>query len=164
MSDKDSIFFRNFSILLAALVVLTVVLILVGMSMQNNLVANIKSEADRSAIAELIKPVAAVNTDPNAIVELAPVAMAAAFDGSLDAEMIYNNACAACHVSGAGGAPKLETAAWELRLAQGMDTLVKHAIEGFVGDYGMMPARGGNAALTDEQVKVTVEYMTANLE
>ncbi|MCX7552696.1 c-type cytochrome [Marinicella sp. S1101] len=164
MSNKDSIFFRNFSILLAALVVLTVALILVGMSMQNNLVANIKSEADRSAIAELIKPVAAVNTDPNAIVELEPAALAAAFDGSLDGEMIYNNACAACHVSGAGGAPKLEAAAWELRLAQGMDKLVQHAIEGFVGDYGMMPARGGNAALTDEQVKVTVEYMTAHLE
>ncbi len=165
MSDQDSIFFRNFSILLAALVVLTIVLALIGLAMQNNLVANIEGEADRSSIQELIKPVAEVNTDPNAAVEVAaPVAQTAAFDGSLDGEMIYNNACAACHASGAGGAPKLETAAWEPRLAQGVDVLIKHAIEGFTGQAGMMPPRGGNMALTDEQIKATVEYMTAHIE
>ena len=164
MSDQDSIFFRNFSILLAALVVITIILALVGIAMQNNLVANIKGEADRSAIQASITPVAAVNTDPNAIVVEAPAAIAAAFDGSLDGEMIYTNACAACHVAGVAGAPKLEKAAWEPRLAQGMEVLIKHAIEGFVGEAGMMPARGGNMALTDDQIKVTVEYMTAHLE
>lgn len=164
MSDQDSIFFRNFSILLAALVVLTILLALVGIFMQNKLVANIQGDADRSAIEESIKPVAAVNTDPNAVIEAAPVAVAAAFDGSLDGEMIYNNACSACHASGAGGAPQLVTAVWEPRVAQGMETLIKHAIEGFTGDAGMMPARGGNSALTDEQIKVTVEFMTANLK
>lgn len=164
MSDQDSIFFRNFSILLAALVVLTIILILMGVAMQNNLVANLEGEADRSAIQASIKPVAEVNTDPNAIVVEAPAAIAAAFDGSLDGEMIYNNACAACHVSGVAGAPKLEKAAWEARLEQGMDILIQHAIDGFTGEAGMMPARGGNAALTDEQIKVTVEFMTSHLK
>ena len=45
--------------------------------------------------------------------------------------------------------------------AQGMDELVKKAIEGFTGSAGVMPAKGGNPALTDEQVKATVEWMVA---
>ena len=164
MSDQDSIFFRNFSILLAALVVLTVVLALIGISMQNNLVANVQGQADRSSIQASIKPVAAVNTDPNAVTPVAPVAVAAAFDGSLDGEMIYNNVCAACHTSGAGGAPKLIAAEWEGRLEQGMDAMVANAIAGFMGEQGMMPAKGGRADLSDEQVKATVEFMAAHLE
>ena len=164
MSDQDSIFFRNFSILLGALVVLTIVLALIGISMQNNLVANLEGEADRSSIQEQIKPVAGVNTDPNAIVEAAPVAMAAAFDGSLDGEMIYNNVCMACHTTGAGGAPKLIAAEWDTRIAQGEDMILAHAIDGFTGEKGLMPAKGGRTDLTDEQVKVTVDFMLANLK
>jgi cytochrome c5 len=164
MSDQDSIFFRNFSILLAALVVLTVVLALIGISMQNKLVANVQGQADRSSIQESIKPLAAVNTDPNAVMAAAPVAAAVAFDGSLDAEMIYNNVCAACHTSGAGGAPKLIAAEWQGRMEQGMDQLVAKAIAGFMGEKGLMPAKGGRADLSDEQVKVTVEFMAANLQ
>ncbi len=164
MSDQDSIFFRNFSILLAALVVLTIVLILFGISMQNKLVANVQGEADRSSIQELIKPVAEVNTDPNAIVEIAPVAMAAAFDGSLDGQMIYDNVCMACHTTGAGGAPKLIAAEWEARIAQGDEVMLKNAIEGYTGEKGMMPAKGGRLDLTDEQVQVTVDFMLANLK
>lgn len=164
MSDQDSIFFRNFSILLAALVILTIVLALIGISMQNNLVANLQGEADRSSVQELIKPVATVNTDPNAIIEVPTAALAAAFDGSLDGEMIYNNVCMVCHTTGAGGAPKLIAAEWDTRVEQGIDTMVQHAIEGFTGQNGLMPAKGGRMDLTDEQVKVTVEFMAANLE
>jgi len=82
-----------------------------------------------------------------------------AFDGALDAELIYKNVCAACHDTGAGGAPKSDKAAWAPRIAQGLDILVKHAVEGFQGAGGIMPAKGGRADLTDEQVKITVEYM-----
>jgi len=143
MSNQDSIFFRNFSLLLAVLVVLTIVLAWVGIAIQNNLAANIEDEADRSSIQEVIKPVAEVNTDPNAIVEFAPITMAAAFHGSLDGEMIYNNVCMACHTTGAGGAPKLIAAEWDARIAQGNDVILKRAIEGYMGEKGMMPAKGG---------------------
>ena len=164
MSDQDSIFFRNFSLLLAALVILTIALALVGISMQNQLVANVQGEADRTLIQESIQPVAAVNTDPNAVIEAAPAVMAVAFDGSMDAEMIYTNVCAACHTTGAGGAPKLLAAEWDDRIAQGEDVLLLHAIEGYMGDNGLMPAKGGRVDLSDEQVKVTVQFMTANLQ
>ncbi|WP_223787009.1 c-type cytochrome [Marinicella meishanensis] len=163
MSDQDSIFFRNFSILLAALVVFTILLIWFGVAMQNNLVANVQGQADRSSIQELIKPVAAVNTDPNAVAA-APVEAVIAFDGSLDGEMIYNNVCMACHTTGAGGAPKLVAAEWETRLDKGMDAVIAQAINGFMGEAGLMPAKGGRADLSDEQVKVAVEFMTSHLE
>ena len=162
MSDQDSIFFRNFSIMLAVLVLLTII-VAVGASMfQDNLVENLKERADRSDIQADIKPAAMVNTDPNAGVEVAG-AQVAPFDGSTDGEMIYNNVCAACHGTGAGGAPKLEAAAWAGRLDKGTDAVLANAINGYTGDAGMMPAKGGRTDLTDEQVQAAVEFMTGSL-
>ena len=66
--------------------------------------------------------------------------------------------------TGAGGAPTMDKAHWAARIAQGTETLHKHAIEGFTGSAGVMPAKGGNPALTDEQVKATVDWMIANLK
>ncbi|MFO8154273.1 c-type cytochrome [Thioalkalivibrio sp.] len=72
---------------------------------------------------------------------------------------VYQSVCAACHGTGAAGAPVLDdTDEWTQRLDEkGLDTLVSHAINGFQG----MPARGGNPNLTDEEVTGTVEYMLA---
>jgi cytochrome c5 len=87
-----------------------------------------------------------------------------AYEGTLDGAVIYNNLCSACHGSGAGGAPKLEKAAWAARIAQGMDVVNQHAIEGYTGQAGMMPAKGGNPSLSDEQVVATVQWMVDNLK
>ena len=73
---------------------------------------------------------------------------------------IYGKTCAMCHAAGVGGAPKPgDKADWDARMAQGMDVLVKHATEGFTGQKGMMPPKGGNAALTDADIKAAVAYM-----
>lgn len=73
---------------------------------------------------------------------------------------IYNKTCALCHAAGVAGAPKPgDTADWGPRIEQGTDTLYLHALEGYTGAKGMMPARGGNAALTDDEVKAAVDYM-----
>ena len=55
--------------------------------------------------------------------------------------------------------PSLVTKPIGPRIAQGKDTLYKHAIEGFTGAKGMMPARGGGASLTDDEVKAAVDFM-----
>jgi len=82
-------------------------------------------------------------------------AAAAAPSGPRDAKTVYNNSCAACHGSGAMGAPKLaDKAAWAARIAQGEATLVKHAIGGF----NMMPPKGGCADCSDDEIKAVVEY------
>ncbi|GJI96817.1 hypothetical protein RugamoR57_35350 [Duganella caerulea] len=71
-------------------------------------------------------------------------------------EAIYTSTCAACHGSGAAGAPKFgDAGAWGPRIAQGYDTLVKHAIEGLRA----MPAKGGNPDLDDVEVARAVVYM-----
>ncbi|HUX31437.1 MAG TPA: c-type cytochrome [Thiobacillus sp.] len=73
---------------------------------------------------------------------------------------IFNKTCALCHAAGVAGAPKPgNTADWGPRIAQGNDLLYKHAMEGFTGAKGTMPARGGNTALTDDEVKAGVDYM-----
>lgn len=73
---------------------------------------------------------------------------------------VFNGTCAMCHGVGAAGAPKPgDKADWGPRIAQGMDVLYKHAIEGFTGAKGVMPARGGAATLPDDDVKAAVNYM-----
>ena len=71
-------------------------------------------------------------------------------------EAVYTAACAACHASGAAGAPKTgDAAAWGPRLKQGFETLVKHATEGFKG----MPAKGGNPDLDAIEVARAVAFI-----
>lgn len=75
---------------------------------------------------------------------------------------VYGKACALCHAAGVAGAPKPgDKEDWAPRIAQGDDVLYTHAIEGYTGSKGAMPARGGNASLTDEEVKAAVDFMTA---
>jgi cytochrome c5 len=72
-------------------------------------------------------------------------------------EAVYTAVCAACHTTGAVGAPKLgDAAGWSARIGQGYDTLVKHAIEGIRA----MPPKGGNVDLDDVEVARAVVYMT----
>lgn len=75
---------------------------------------------------------------------------------------VYDQACMACHTTGAGGAPKIgDAAAWQPRIAQGQETLVQHAINGYQGEKGYMPPKGGRADLTDDEVAAAVEHMVS---
>lgn len=70
---------------------------------------------------------------------------------------VYAATCAACHDSGMAGAPKTgDNGVWGARLAQGYDTLLKHAIEGIRA----MPAKGGNPDLDNLEVERAVVFMT----
>jgi cytochrome c5 len=107
--------------------------------------------------------VAPVIEDSAAKIEkrIKPVAMVEVADNSgphieKSGEEVVKTACAACHAVGAMGSPKIgDKSAWEPRIAQGYETLIKHAIEGI----RMMPARGGNPDLTDGEVASAVAYM-----
>jgi cytochrome c5 len=66
----------------------------------------------------------------------------------------------ACHAAGVAGAPKTgDKSAWTPRIAQGANVLYDHALKGFQGKAGVMPAKGGNTALSDDDVKAAVDYM-----
>ena len=71
-------------------------------------------------------------------------------------QAVYTAVCAACHATGAAGAPKVgDSGAWSARIAQGFDTLVQHAVNGIRA----MPAKGGNPDLDDVEVARAVAYM-----
>ena len=96
---------------------------------------------------------------------LAKAASQVAYGGTKDGKVIFDNLCTACHTTGVGMAPTLDHSHWDKRIAQGKDTLYKHAIEGYTGpDGGIMPPKGGNPALTEEQIHATVDWMLANLK
>jgi cytochrome c5 len=117
------------------------------------------------AATERIKPVAEVIKEAAApAVPAAPAggAAAPAASGSPDGKKVFDGTCTACHTAGVAGAPKVgDKAAWGPRIGQGKDTLYKHALEGFTGKAGMMPAKGGNAGLADADVKAAVDYMVS---
>ena len=123
----------------------------------------------QAAVAERIRPVGQVyfpgeeqqapapKVEP--AVEPAPVAAA------LSGPQVYNSACLACHGAGIGGAPILgDAAAWEARIAQGIDVLNDHAINGYTGELGYMPAKGGRVDLSDEDVAAAVDYMISEVQ
>ena len=71
-------------------------------------------------------------------------------------DAVFKAVCAACHATGAAGAPKVgDSGAWSARIAQGYDTLVQHALKGIRA----MPAKGGNPDLDDVEVARAVVYM-----
>lgn len=74
---------------------------------------------------------------------------------------IWLENCENCHGYGTAGAPVPTRAEeWRNRVTKPLNVLYDHAIEGFIGeDYSMMPARGGNESLADEEVKSAVDYM-----
>jgi cytochrome c len=75
-------------------------------------------------------------------------------------EATYKQSCFVCHGNGIAGAPKpSDKSHWGKRLKSGIPKLIEHATKGFVGAAGVMPAKGGNMNLTDEQVSNAVHFM-----
>ena len=91
-----------------------------------------------------------------------PTAAPAGAPTATGGEGVYKSACVACHGAGIAGAPKAgDKAAWSARIVQGKPTLYTHAIAGYQGKAGVMPAKGGNASLPDADVKSAVDYMVS---
>jgi len=75
----------------------------------------------------------------------------------------YSSTCAACHATGFAGAPGVGDAdAWAPRIEQGTDQLIRHAIDGFQGNTGFMPAKGGRVDLDDAQIADAVRFMLSD--
>ena len=108
-------------------------------------------------------PMAAMPQAAASIVAMAiPAATVAGAPTVAGGEGIFKSACVACHGAGIAGAPKAgDKAAWSPRIAQGKPTLYDHAIRGYQGKAGVMPAKGGNTALADADVKSAVDYMVS---
>jgi cytochrome c5 len=105
-------------------------------------------------------PQAAPIADPAPAPTAAPAAAVAAPSEAelIKGEKVFAATCQACHGAGVLGAPKSgDSASWAPRIAQGVDTLHKNAIDGI----RMMPPKGGNPALKDDEVIAAVDYMVS---
>ena len=171
MRNYDLDFLKKFSLVIAFLSAVTLGLILLAHQLQGVLPQEVSAAAAKRQ-QERIAPAGAVYAGATgAAQQAAAVAASAAkaaaqvaYGGTTDGSVIFANLCTGCHTSGAGGAPTMDASHWASRIAQGKDTLHKHAIEGYTGSAGVMPPKGGNPALTDEQVIATVDWMLENLK
>jgi len=170
LRNHDLVFLKHFSQVIGFLVLVTIALIALGFYLNGKMPATANPAAEARKVAR-IQPAGAVYAGATGAASQAAAAAAAleaakgqvAYGGTLDGATIYNNLCTGCHTAGVANAPKLVKADWTARLAQGKDVLHKHAIEGFT-NVGVMPAKGGNPALTDEQVIATVDWMLTQLK
>ena len=88
-------------------------------------------------------------------------AWAASSAAMADGKAVYTQTCAACHAAGVAGAPKPgDKAAWAPRLGAGRDGLVTAVLKG----KGAMPPKGGNASLSDDDVKSAVDFLVSQVK
>lgn len=114
------------------------------------------TDKQRAAVEERIKPVGEVCLHGDS--SCGTAAAAGADTVARSGEEVYNAACMACHMTGAGGAPVTgDVVAWAERINKGMDVLHESGVEGIEGT-GMM-AKGGCMDCSDEEVIAAVDYM-----
>ena len=123
--------------------------------------------SDGSGIAARLAAVGQINTaqaqsNSTTTTQQAAATETAATETTVDGQKVYQASCVACHGAGIAGAPLVgNAAAWVSRIEAGADSLYSNAINGFQGSSGMMPGKGGNAALSDDEVKAAVDYMVS---
>lgn len=177
VSKADDVFWRQFAMIVLLLTIFGFAMYFVAKGIGGQAYARMQQDPD--AITQRIAPVGNARIgdptarlaaatpqsvrisqsqtdtpDTSASQTTASVETVAAADAA--GEEVYKSACFACHLSGAGGAPKLEDkSAWETRAAQGFDTLLQSVING----KGAMPPKGGFMHLTDDDLRAAIIYM-----
>jgi cytochrome c5 len=168
VSKQDSQFFNIFSLVLGILIAIALVLFGVARAVGHNtqsqhvLADSLYVSEVQSRTAPLSK-VAVSGQDNSALAIVASnpdAAAGSALPVPEDGTALYQAVCKTCHGAGIAGAPKSgDKAGWAPRIAQGTATLYKHAIEGYTGKAGVMPAKGGRVDLPDELIKLGVDHM-----
>jgi cytochrome c5 len=159
--SDDRTFMRKFGGIVLGLMLITVVIIILARSLQDEPAGNLNPS--HQALAEKrIAPVSAVRVGEEgaaALAEAQPAAAPAATEGddaAIDGGQVYNGLCMSCHDAGVAGAPVSGSEEMAKRASEkGIDTLVANAINGI----NIMPPKGGNPGLSDEQVRAAVEFM-----
>ena len=165
---SDSKFGKIFAGMISGMVLLTIVLIILAYavggkagSQKSDIIINAANQEAETrttpvasiAVGEVSEQEEAMASAESAV-EQAEQEVAAA--DSTPGQGVYDAACSVCHAAGVAGAPKWgDVEAWQPRIAQGIETLYQHSINGF----NAMPAKGGNTALSDDDVKAAVDYM-----
>ena len=130
-------------------VILAFTLLISLIAKTSSVVGTPAAETPQAVVAQVEE-----NIKPVASVEVAAVETGPHVDKS--GEEVVKAVCSMCHAAGLMNAPKIgDKGQLGPRIAQGYDTLISHAINGIRS----MPARGGNAALTDGEIANAVAHM-----
>lgn len=173
ISKSDKEFTRQFSLVIGFLAVFAACLMAAASYIYHRQ-PDEKADAVAQTTQRRLAPVAAVYSGDTgrAAIEAAKAAAAkaaasqVAYGGTTDGKAIFDHLCTSCHTAGVTGAPIVGNKKdWAPRIAEGIPTLIKHAMDGYTGpDGNHMPAKGGNPALTEEQVANTVKWMVSQVK
>jgi cytochrome c5 len=171
VSKQDTHFFNVFSVVIGLLIVVALMLFALARVIGNNTQVP-ETYADKSylqGVENRIQPlvrVAVAGRDNSALV-IKGLAQTTEIKLEIpkDGPALYDAVCKTCHATGLAGAPKTgDRSLWAPRLAQGKATLYEHAIKGYTGKAGAMPAKGGRTDLDDELIKSGVDYLLSQVQ
>ena len=165
MTDRQ--FAKSFFKMIFFLALLTITLIVAGIVIGGSIDDKLRAQSEeftQRIIAQRTQPVGTLNVgamepsvEPTSVEPTTPVQVASS--GNVG-KSVYDKACFICHTTGVTGAPKPGDADnWAPRIAKGLDTLYSNAIKGFQGETGIMPPKGGNLLLSNEDVIAAVDYL-----
>ena len=150
-SDKD--FFAIFGYITLGIIVLAIIIVILSKVFASSISNDVYDEVKATATEQRLTSPEKINLASNPTFKSEVVQVVASSKSGKD---VYNSVCMSCHMSGAAGAPITGKAdQWDERLAKGNDTLYSNAINGI----GIMPAKGGLMSLSDEEVRLAVDYM-----
>jgi cytochrome c5 len=161
VTKADDIFYRQFGLIVLLLTLFTVSMFFLARAIGGTAFERIQDSED--AVLQRIQRVGEVRIgEPGQVAAAETTQLAAAQPaaapaaGGKSGEEVYNGGCLACHATGVAGAPKPgDKAAWEPRMAQGLDGLVNSVIKG----KNAMPPKGGNPNWSDEEIRNAVTFM-----
>ncbi|HEY5623506.1 MAG TPA: c-type cytochrome [Gammaproteobacteria bacterium] len=160
MGTKEELFFEGFLLLLGVWIG-TIVGIVIFADIVGD--GTLSGAEEMSMIEERIRPIGQVALigDPDVGVMAAVAVAPAAVTAPLTGPQVYNEICQLCHTApGVGGAPVLgDAAAWAPRLEQTADVLQDRVINGYTGEAGFMPPKGGRLDLSDDEILGALDYM-----
>jgi len=168
VSKQDSQFITVFSLVIGILVAITILLFALARAVASRTqeVDVYKDPIYLASLQHTTGPMAqeaVAGQDNSAMAIQAPAGAGAAAPVAAvpkNGAELFEAVCKTCHGTGLAGAPKAgDKAAWGPRIAQGKPTLYQHALNGFNGKTGVMPAKGGRTDLPDDLIKQGVDYM-----
>jgi cytochrome c5 len=169
VSKQDSQFINVFSLVIGILVTIAIVLLAMSrmVAARTQVVDVFDDPAYNASVAQQVAPPvreAVAGQDNSALTIQAPTGAGASIALAVpkNGKDLFETVCKTCHGPGLAGAPKAgDKAAWAPRLAEGKPTLYQHALSGYTGTSGVMPAKGGRTDLSDDLIKQGVDYITS---
>jgi len=121
------------------------------------------SAESAAMVDERIQPIGRVALVGDADVGVRPVIATdeQSVGAPLSGPQVYNDICYLCHAApGVGGAPVHgDAATWAPRIAQGREILEDHVLNGYQGEVGFMPPKGGRMDLSDAEILAALDFM-----